>query len=154
MLWGGKANLCGIELVRTRCDRFLVIRLSGCLPVSQYPAAYCTGSMGEGRWVGWVGVRDRREEVGGGSLFKSEVYAVKLCTTPLWWRLCEKGNNFSCWDTFPPLCTFQSSFISVSFTCVVSLSLISHCCPVMLESHLSILSGILKKNEPHWGYCP
>lgn len=52
MLWGGKANLCGIELVRARCDRFLVIRLSGCLPLSQCPAAYCTGSVEEGRRVG------------------------------------------------------------------------------------------------------
>lgn len=64
----------GIELARTRCDRFLVIRLSGCLPLSQYPAAYCTGSTEEGRWG--VGGREKREEVAGGSVFESEAYAV------------------------------------------------------------------------------
>lgn len=34
MLWGGKANLCGIELELARCDRFLVTRLSTWLVVS------------------------------------------------------------------------------------------------------------------------
>lgn len=53
--------------------------LSGFLAASHCPAAYCTGSVEEGRWGGWeVG----REEVGGGSGFELEVYAVKLCTTP------------------------------------------------------------------------
>lgn len=63
--------MCGIELVRARCDRFLVIRLFGCLPLSQYPAAHCTGSMEEGRRGGWVGREvERREEVGGGNVFE------------------------------------------------------------------------------------
>lgn len=76
MLWGGKANLCGIELARARCDRFLVIRLSGCLPLSRSPAAYSTGSVEEGRW-GVSGRETRgRGEVGGGNVFESEAYAV------------------------------------------------------------------------------
>lgn len=47
---------------------------SGCLPLSQYPPAHCTGSAEEGRRG--VGGRERREEVGGGSVFESEAYAV------------------------------------------------------------------------------
>lgn len=122
--------------------------------------------------MGWVGGGEGREEVGGGSVFKSEVYAEKLCTTPLWCRLCRKGNHFSCWETFPhvnfkphpPPCAFRFSiahldlsFISASFTFMMSLSIILfflHFCPVMLEYYLLVLSDSLKKNKPDWGYCP
>lgn len=106
--------------------------LSGFLASSHCPAAHCTGSVEEGRWGGWeVG----REEVGGGSVFELEAYAVKRCTTPCGAGCVEREIIFPAekhspmWTWHPHLlvCTFGPSFAHLdlsllSFTCTISLS--------------------------------
>lgn len=104
--------MCGIELVRARCDRFLVIRLSGCLPLPLCPAAYCTGSVEEGGWGGWEAER-----------WKAEVCLSRRrtqcnCVQPPAVQIVYKGNRFSCGETFPhvnlsppPPCVFFRCFV-------------------------------------------
>lgn len=122
--------------------------------------------------IGRVGGRKRREEVGGGSVFESEAYAVKLCTTPCGAGCVEREIIFPAekhspmwtWHPHPLVGTFSPSFahldlslLSFTFTMSLSFSFIlfySTFCPVMLEYHLLTLSDRLTKTGPYCSYCP
>ena len=166
MLWGGKANLCGIELARARCDRFLVIRLFWLPPSLPVPCSILLRK----RWGGKMG-RGRQGEKRRGRRRKCVwIWGVRSVTVynPLRCRLCRKGNHFSCWETFPhvnltpppPHVYFQSLICSLRplsllfhiHNATFSFILLFHFWPVMVEYHLLTLSDRLTETEPHCSY--
>jgi len=139
MLLGGKANLYGIEFVKARCDCFLVIRAFW-LPTSLSVPYSILFRKGGGGTFGWVGRRERGEEVGVGSVFESEAYAVKLCTIPCGAGCVKREIIFPVERHFPHV-NFQS------FTCSLELCLLLFTLPnslsftyVLLYFHICLVT--------------
>lgn len=162
MLWRGKANLCGIELAGARCDRFLVIRLSGCLPLLPVPCSMQYRKHRRGR--------EREAEM---CLNRRRTRCN--CVQPPAVQLCKRGNHSSCCepDTPPsPLCVLSvRQLLSEAFSLfsiyihnvTFSFILLSHFCPVwipplnsMRRAHENIAPVIVLNafspgyNTVHW----
>lgn len=119
--------MCGIELVRARCDRFLVIRLSGCLPLCRSARSIQYRKRRGGRAA-------RRG--GGAEMCLNWRRVQRICTAPPRCSCVEEGGgHFSCCETLPHvISTPPQTSLSPLFTFTLSLSSF-YSTSVMSERH-------------------